>query len=92
MNFEVRLHPDAARFLDGLDSKTKERIKDSLYQLREDPVRSRPKADIKKLKGTKGRQDLYRLRVGEYRIIYGVENRTVWVTDIFRRDRGYRGI
>jgi len=92
MDFEIRLHPEAARFLDGLNLKTKKRIKDSLHQLREDSVRSRPKADIKKLKGTKGRTDLYRLRVGEYRIIYGIEDRIIWVTDIFQRGRGYRGI
>ena len=45
---------------------------------------------IKKLSGTKGRQDLYRLRIGNYRFIYAVEENTVWVTDAFARGRGYR--
>ena len=92
MTFEIRLHPEAVKFLESLDFKTQKRIKDALYRLGEDPMRRRPKADIKKISGTKGRQDLYRLRVGEYRIIYGIEDKTILVTDIFRRGRGYRGI
>jgi len=90
MSHEVRLHPDAVKFLGTLDDRTKNHIIAAIRQLEQDPSRSRPKADIKKLKGIKGRQDLFRLRVGDYRVIYAVEGKVVWVTEIFSRGRGYR--
>jgi len=90
MSYEVRLHPSAVKFLGALDECMKNRILAALRQLEQDPSRSRSKADIKKLKGTKGRQDLFRLRVGDHRVIYAVDGKVVWVTEIFSRGRGYR--
>ncbi|WP_269851938.1 type II toxin-antitoxin system RelE family toxin [Methanosarcina horonobensis] len=34
------------------------------------------------MKGTKKREDLYRLRVGDYRVIYAVEDNTIFVLEI----------
>jgi len=90
MRYKVMLHQKAVKFLDDLDGKTRGRIKRSIRQLQEDPIRSRPGADIKKLVGTKGRQDLFRLRVGDFRVIYAVEGDAIWVTEIFSRGKGYR--
>jgi mRNA interferase RelE/StbE len=84
------LHPGAVKFLEKLEEKEKNRIKDAVRQLEQGPFQGRPGADIKKLKGIKGRHDLFRLRVGEYRVIYAVENETVWITEIFSRGRGYK--
>jgi mRNA-degrading endonuclease RelE of RelBE toxin-antitoxin system len=55
---EVRVHPQVKRYLD--ESGEKERIKESLSKLAEDPFTSRSGADIKRLKGKS--HDLYRLR------------------------------
>lgn len=92
MKYEVRLHPDAVKFLKSLDSKTIERIKAAIKNIADDPYKSRSKADIVKLKGTKGRDDLYRLRVGNYRVIYAVESSSsiIWVTEIIERGKGYQ--
>jgi mRNA interferase RelE/StbE len=90
MSYEVRLHPSVVKFLGELDERTKNRIKAALRQLEQDQYRSRPMADIKRLKGTKRRHDLFRLRVGDYRAIYAVEGKVVWVTEIFLRGMGYR--
>ena len=90
MQYKVMLHQRAVKFLDDLDEKNKDRIKRSLRQLQEDPIRSRPGADIRRLVGTKGRQDLFRLRVGDFRAIYAIEGDTIWVTEIFSRGKGYR--
>jgi len=68
----------------------KDHIKTTLRQLENDPFRSRPGVDIKRLKGTKGRRNLFRLRVGDYRVIYDVDEKVVWVTEIFHRGKGYR--
>ena len=92
MTFQVRVHPEAIKFLRKLDQRTRKKIEENLRLLEEDPYRGRPKADIKRLKGIKGRQDLFRLRIGDFRVIYAVEEETVWITDIFRRGEGYKGI
>ncbi len=92
MGYDIRVHPSAVKFLRGLDADTKDRIKLALGNLENDPFRSRSTADIKNLEGTKGRENLYRLRIGDYRAVYAVEGNTVWVTEIFLRRKGYRGI
>lgn len=90
--YRIKLHPQAAKFFSNLDGSTKNRIKETLLSLKENPFEKRPKVDIKKLKGTKGRQDLYRLRVGGYRIVYAVEGDNLFITDIFKREKGYKGV
>jgi mRNA interferase RelE/StbE len=89
MGFKIRLHPDAVKFLLDLNTETKERLKSGIKLLETDPFKSRPHADIKKLKGTKKREDLYRLRVGDYRVIYAVEDDTIFVLEIIPREKGY---
>ena len=89
MSFEIKLHPDAVKFLVNLNPETKERLKSGIKNLGIDPFKSRSRADIKKLKGTKKRDDLYRLRIGDYRVIYAVEENTVLVLEIISRERGY---
>ncbi|WP_440944784.1 type II toxin-antitoxin system RelE family toxin [Methanosarcina sp. T3] len=89
MSFRVRLHPDAVKFLLDLKTEMRERLKAGIKHLETDPFKSRPHADIKKLKGTKKREDLYRLRVGDYRVIYAVEDDTIFVLEIIPREKGY---
>jgi len=89
MGFEIKMHPDAVKFLLNLDPDTKERIKIGIKSLETSPFRSQSRSGIKKLKGTKKREDLYRLRVGDYRVIYAVEDNTVFVLEIIPREKGY---
>ncbi len=89
MGYKVLLHDNAVRALNNLDGISKERIKKGLKVLETDPYRNRPGADIKKLKGTKGREDAYRLRIGDYRAVYGVADSTVRVTRLQHRGEGY---
>ena len=84
------VHPDARKVLDGLSEDRRRKVLEGLRQLEENPHTPRPKMDLRKIKGTAGRRDVYRLRVGDYRVLYDVEKDTVWVTEIFRRGRGYR--
>jgi mRNA interferase RelE/StbE len=89
MSFKIRLHPDAVKFLVYLNPEMKERLKSGIKSLETDPFKSRSHSDIKKLKGTKKRDDLYRLRVGDYRVIYAVEENTIFILEIIPRERGY---
>jgi mRNA interferase RelE/StbE len=62
----------------------------SLRALRTNPYESRAGADIARLRGTRGREDFFRLRVGDYRVIYAVVQKVVFVTDLFHRGKGYK--
>ena len=65
----------------------KDRLKEGFGWLGEDPFTSKSGLDIKKLKGKT--HDVYRLRIGEHRFEYFVEDGIVWVQNAFRRERGY---
>ncbi|MFW6141259.1 MAG: type II toxin-antitoxin system RelE family toxin [Candidatus Saliniplasma sp.] len=88
--YEVLLSETAKKQLKKLPIDLKEHIKDKLAQLYEDPYYSRPKADIKKLKGPD--RDYYRLRIGDYRAIYVVEAHNVKVAKVLHRSKAYEWI
>jgi mRNA interferase RelE/StbE len=77
----------AAKELVALDKKRKEFLK-RLSVLNEDPFSNRSKADIKKLHGLKN-PELYRLRIGDFRVVYFVEKNTVKITHILKRGNVY---
>jgi mRNA interferase RelE/StbE len=89
MSYAVKLHREVAKTLAGVNTKTRSRIIRALLVLQNDPFQPRSGADIVRLKGTRGRQDLFRLRIGDYRAIYAVEHNVVYVTDLFHRGKGY---
>lgn len=70
-----------------LDPDTQSRIKPKLYDLKDDP---RP-SGVKKLTG---HNSLYRIRVGDYRVIYRIndEKITVYVLRVRHRSEVYRGL
>lgn len=85
------LSPDAKKYLDSLNKKRVENIKRHLEELEKYPFRPRPACDID-IVGGSGRPPMYRLRIGDFRAMYYVEEETVYVTDLFpkRRDSAYR--
>jgi mRNA interferase RelE/StbE len=89
LRYEIKLHRDVAKALSRIESKLKTRIINGLRALEENPYETRPSADIVRLRGTRGREDLFRLRIGDIRAIYAVERNIVYVTDLFHRGRGY---
>lgn len=89
MSYEVELHRHVVKSLSNLNPDLRSRILRGLRVLRTDPFQSRPGADIARLRGTRGRDDLFRLRIGDYRAIYAVEGNVVYVTDFFHRGKGY---
>jgi mRNA-degrading endonuclease RelE of RelBE toxin-antitoxin system len=86
MAFRVLLGAKAERAFRKLSAKDRERIREALLQLETDPKGARSGADIKALRGT---SRLWRIRIGSWRAIYGVEGKDVIVTDTFPRSRGY---
>ena len=88
--FEVLLSETARKQLKDLPEAVQQRIMQALAELKEDPFRPRPKADIKRLKGPD--RDYYRQRIGDFRVIYVVEGQRVLVAKILHRSKAYRWI
>ena len=78
MKYRIDIRRKAEKFIRKLPRQDKERVLSAIYRLPEGE-------DIKKLQGHEG---LMRLRVGDYRIIYRVDNGRLIVLVI---DAGGRG-
>lgn len=80
---KVKVRPQAAKYIERLDSATKRRILKAICRLSEDP----PRGDIKKMAGL----DSHRLRVGGFRILFTIENGEISVDKIGPRGDVYKG-
>jgi mRNA-degrading endonuclease RelE of RelBE toxin-antitoxin system len=86
--YRVLLSETARRQLRDLPDGTQDRIRRALEHLEADPFRPRPGVDIKRLRGP-GRE-YHRLRTGDHRAIYVVEDDRVLVAKILRRSKAYK--
>lgn len=77
MKYQILIEKPAQKFIAKLPLPDRKRIIQSISQL--------PKGNIKLLKG---HSNLYRLRVGDYRILYTINNNELIITII---DAGNRG-
>ena len=84
--FEVKFHRNAAKAYQRLPKAVKQRIDEAIETLRTNPFYGK---DICKLSGKL--EGLYRLRVGEYRVIYRIleEQRLVIVEAVGTRGEVY---
>ena len=82
--YEILLHPDAQKVYAKADKALAKKIAKCLQQLEQDPH-----PNIKALKGEYS--NLYRYRIGDYRIIYSVEDEIVqvFVVAIAHRSKAY---
>ena len=84
--YEVLLHPDAQNVYANADQALAKKIALCLQQLEQNP-RSHP--NIKPLKGDLA--GFYRYRIGDYRVIYSIEDEVVrvFVVAIAHRSQAY---
>ena len=84
MIYTVKLIPQAERKLDSFQTDLRDRIINSLERLKKNP---RPPG-CKKLKG----RDEYRIRVGDYRVIYEIHDNVliVLVVRVAHRREAYQ--
>lgn len=88
---DILLSRTAVRELERLPGDAARRIRTKLTVLAEDPFHARPGADIRLLWG-QDEPPLFRLRVGDYRVLYFVLEKEVRVTEILHRSQAYRGV
>ncbi|MCW6660011.1 type II toxin-antitoxin system RelE/ParE family toxin [Aerococcaceae bacterium NML191292] len=73
----IRIEKKARKFLEKLPQNIKTRILQAIYRY--------PYSDVKKLKGT----PYYRMRVGDYRIIYDENGNVISIIEIGHRKNIY---
>lgn len=78
MNYKIKIERKALKFINKQPQDQKRRLLSAIYRLPEG-------SDITRLKAN---EELYRLRVGDYRIVYTVDNGQLIVYVI---DAGNRG-
>ena len=85
-SYKIEIKKSASKEIENLPKKTLARVIDKITALRDDP---RPNG-CKKLSG----DEKYRIRVGEYRILYLIEDEvvTIFVVKIAHRKEVYRMI
>jgi len=86
MSFSVELGPQPDKFIGKLDNQNKERIKNRLLKLQEDPFPH----EVERVEGYRG-EKVFRIRVGDYRILYIVryESKQILVSKVDKRGRVY---
>ncbi|MCY6483246.1 type II toxin-antitoxin system RelE/ParE family toxin [Clostridium aestuarii] len=80
-NYKINLTKKAEKFIKKQDANTQKRIIKAILEL--------PKGDIKKLKGI---DDIYRLRVGDFRVLFekNDDELIIIVIDIGNRGQIYK--
>lgn len=79
---EAKYSKAAAKYINGLDRPSKQRIKAGIEGI--------PEGDIKPLRGSDGS---YRLRVGDFRVIFSYpDDNTVLVEKVGPRGGVYKGV
>ena len=76
---DIRYLRQAKRAIERLDGPTKQRIRQGINKL--------PEGDIKRLKG---HTNLYRLRIGEWRILFTMAASQITIEDVLPRGDAYK--
>lgn len=74
----IQITKTAIKSIKRLDAPTRERILNSINKL--------PSGDIKRLQRY---SNYYRLRIGNFRVIYSSENDTITISDVLPRGEAY---
>ncbi len=80
--YKIKIRPKAIKFIEKQDKLQRKRIYEAIYNL--------PNGDVKKMVGCKNE---YRLRVGDYRIIYEMNNQNeiiILITKVNNRGQIYK--
>ena len=86
-SYKVLVSGTASKEFKTLQNREQGRIRESLNELAEDPYNISKRLDTKKLSGTN--HTYFRLRIGEYRVIYYLQEETIRVVRIATRSDAY---
>lgn len=75
----IEYEKEAAKHISKMDKPTKERVRTAIEKL--------PSGDVVKLQGL---TNDYRLRVGDLRVLFSVQNETITIKDVLPRGAAYK--
>ena len=78
---EIIYSKTAFKSIRNLDQRVKDRVKSGIEKI--------PDGDIQKIQG---HSHLYRLRVGDYRVLFEMTANEIYVDDVLPRGQVYKGI
>lgn len=76
---QIEYKKKAIKYINSADKPTKKRLKEAIEKI--------PFGDIKKLAGL---ENEYRLRVGDLRVLFTVENDIITINDVKPRGEAYK--
>ena len=76
---KIEYDKKATKYLESLNAKLKKRIKNGIEKI--------PQGDIRKLVGD---EKCYRLRIGNFRVIFEIENDILYIDKIASRGQVYK--
>jgi mRNA interferase RelE/StbE len=86
-SYSVIVSTTASKEFRALQKEEQDRIREKLKELAENPINNSNRLDTKKLFGTE--HVYFRLRVGDYRVIYNLQEKTIRVVRIAIRSDAY---
>jgi mRNA interferase RelE/StbE len=92
MSYEIRVHPKAVKGLRRLPEAAQDLIREKLRELSENLNKPKSKLDVRKMRGKKKDPQLFRLRMGDYRIVFELSDEIIWIARISHRKDSYRGL
>ncbi len=85
MKYHIHLQPDAISDLDGLRKYDASQILDGITEYLQYQPMLESKSRIKRLRGKQSTD--YRLRVGDFRVFYSIEEKTVKILRVLSKEQ-----
>ncbi|MCI9380728.1 MAG: type II toxin-antitoxin system RelE/ParE family toxin [Dorea sp.] len=76
---QIEYSKNAVKYINAADKQTKKRLKEAIEKV--------PFGDIKKLQGI---DNGYRLRVGDLRVLFSIEDDRIYIDNIIPRGQAYK--
>lgn len=76
---QVEYSKKAVKYINACDKPTKKRLKEAIEKI--------PMGDIKKLQGI---EEGYRLRVGDLRVLFSMDDDIIYIDNIIPRGQAYK--
>jgi mRNA-degrading endonuclease RelE of RelBE toxin-antitoxin system len=92
MKYEVRIHPKAIKELNRFSDDVQDTVKTKIRALSEEFNKPGSKLDVVRMSGVKKGVQLFRLRVGDHRVVFEFADATIWIARISHRRDSYRGL
>ncbi|MCM1540893.1 MAG: type II toxin-antitoxin system RelE/ParE family toxin [Blautia sp.] len=76
---KIEYSKNSVKYINAVDKSTKKRLKEAIEKI--------PFGDIKKLQGI---DNGYRLRVGDLRVLFSIEDDIIYIDNIIPRGQAYK--